>query len=54
VCWKSDNPSPPDTTLIPPRTQYGATEGNPQKRKTLRNAAFATPCTPLQRLTDHS
>ena len=23
VSWKSDNPSPPDTTLIPPGAQYG-------------------------------
>jgi hypothetical protein len=45
---------PIDTNLIPPGTQYGATRSNPQQRKSLRNAAFATPCTPLQRLSDHS
>jgi hypothetical protein len=43
-----------DTTLIPPGTQYGATQGNPVQRKPLRNAGFASLCNPLQRLMDHS
>ena len=43
-----------DTTLTPAGTQYGATLSNPQQRKSPGNAGFATPCKPLQRLTDHS
>jgi hypothetical protein len=40
--------------LIPPGTLYGATLGKPEQRKPLRNAAFASLCNPLQRLSDHS
>jgi hypothetical protein len=43
-----------DSTLIPPRAQYGVTRGNAKKGNWLRYAGFATSCTPLQPLTDHS
>ena len=43
-----------DTTLIPRATQYGATHGKLRKRNRPRYEGFASPCKPLQRLTDHS
>ena len=46
--------TPFDTTLIPLRTQYGATRSKAGKGNPSKYAAFAIPCTPLQRLTDHS
>jgi hypothetical protein len=39
-----------DTTLIPPGTQYDATQGKTENGNRPRNAGFATPCQPLQRI----
>jgi hypothetical protein len=44
----------PDTNLIPPGAQYGATLSKAGKGNPSKYAAFAIPCTPLQRLSDHS
>jgi hypothetical protein len=43
-----------DTTLIPLRTQYGATRSEAGKGNPFKYAAFAIPCKPLQRLNYHS
>ena len=41
----------PDTTLIPPRTQYGAIHGKAEKGNHFRYRGLASRCNPLQRLT---
>jgi hypothetical protein len=46
--------TPVDTTLTPPRTQYGATQGKAKKRNRLRYASFANPCNTQKQPTAHS
>jgi hypothetical protein len=43
-----------DTTLTPPRAQYGATLGKLEIENRFRYAGFASLCNPLQHLTAHS
>ena len=46
--------TPVDPNLTLTQTQYAATVGKRENKKPLRNAGFAIPCNPLQRLIDHS
>jgi nucleoside-diphosphate-sugar epimerase len=43
-----------DPNLTLTRTQYGATRSKAGKGNPSKYAGFATPCKPLQRVTDHS
>jgi hypothetical protein len=43
-----------DTTLAPPRAQYGVVQGKAEKERQLRYGAPAILCNLLQRLNYHS
>jgi hypothetical protein len=46
--------TPFDTTLIPPGTQYRATQGKAETGRRTIYGGFASLCKPLQHVTDHS